>query len=199
MTIEESPRSPNNATPGRRAPLRGAGPEAVSEAEAEAVELGADGITPLWNGYVDERDKELRRMYGLTLAQYDKILTVQGGVCGVCGHPPAGKRAMDVDHDHDTNEIRGLLHHRCNQAIWVTIARYLKDPPARQVGPFFIPASRLEVQAKRSAAQAARQRQRRAAKRKEEADTPAAEESYADKVAAALASSTVHTNGERHG
>lgn len=54
----------------------------------------------------------LKREYNLTKEQYDELLQLQGGVCAICSGP-----ATDVDHDHDTNEVRGLLCHSCNRAL----------------------------------------------------------------------------------
>lgn len=69
----------------------------------------------------------LKRRYGLTLAQYDAMLQVQGGGCAVCGGPQANRRCGDrfcVDHDHATGRIRGLLCGPCNLAIG-----YFQDRP----------------------------------------------------------------------
>lgn len=58
----------------------------------------------------------LRSKFGLTLAEYDDMLAGQGGVCAICGLPPAEKR-LSVDHDHATGAIRGLLHSHCNLVL----------------------------------------------------------------------------------
>lgn len=63
--------------------------------------------------------KEARRIllaYGITQEQYDEMVTRQKGVCAVCGHADA-KRALSVDHDHETGRVRGLLCSGCNAAI----------------------------------------------------------------------------------
>lgn len=44
------------------------------------------------------------------------MLELQDGGCGVCGRP-AKTRRLDVDHDHKTKEIRGLLCHRHNRGL----------------------------------------------------------------------------------
>jgi hypothetical protein len=73
------------------------------------------------------REGDLRRKYGLTLADYDALLAKQGGHCAIC---PAvigevkRNRALFVDHDHATGKVRGLLCGRCNTAIG-----YLRDHP----------------------------------------------------------------------
>ena len=44
------------------------------------------------------------------------MLRDQKGVCAACGRPPHRTR-LDVDHDHATNEVRGLLCRGCNLAL----------------------------------------------------------------------------------
>lgn len=57
------------------------------------------------------------RKYNLTLDQYDQMLLAQGGVCAICAEPPVKKRTLDVDHNHETGENRGLLCGSCNRGI----------------------------------------------------------------------------------
>jgi hypothetical protein len=64
------------------------------------------------------RDAYLRRTYGITLDEYKRILAVQEGECFACGYIPGpGKRALNVDHDHKTGLVRGLLCGQCNRAL----------------------------------------------------------------------------------
>jgi hypothetical protein len=60
--------------------------------------------------------RSVLRQYGLTIEQYEQMFRAQGGVCLLCGLPPDAKH-LAVDHAHDTNEVRGLLHTSCNLAI----------------------------------------------------------------------------------
>jgi hypothetical protein len=68
------------------------------------------------------RNYDLKRMYGLTIDCYNKLLGQQGGVCAIC-HKPAeekmkgNKKYLCVDHCHDTGVVRGLLCDQCNRAI----------------------------------------------------------------------------------
>lgn len=62
------------------------------------------------------RDRGLRHRYGIDIDAYESLLEQQGGVCAICDSPP-GKRPLDVDHDHDTGVVRGLLCPRCNTAL----------------------------------------------------------------------------------
>lgn len=63
----------------------------------------------------------MKREYGITPEQWESMFKKQGGLCAICLksiHRPydgSGKRAADVDHDHKTGEVRGLLCHVCNR------------------------------------------------------------------------------------
>ena len=57
--------------------------------------------------------KMLIERYNITLEQYNEMLTAQNGVCSICGSPPS-RRNLDVDHNHNTGKVRGLLCHHCN-------------------------------------------------------------------------------------
>lgn len=57
-----------------------------------------------------------RSRTGITEAEYDRLLAVQGGGCAICGNPPKTRR-LHVDHDHKTGAVRGLLCFRCNRAL----------------------------------------------------------------------------------
>ena len=64
------------------------------------------------------------RHLGVTDEVYAQLLERQGGVCAICGNPPkAGGRRLDVDHDHATGEVRGLLCWTCNHKI---LGKYAK-------------------------------------------------------------------------
>src|SRR5262249_17405227 len=48
-----------------------------------------------------------------SLVQYNKMLTLQHGVCAICRKAP-GSRRLHVDHDHASGRVRGLLCWFCN-------------------------------------------------------------------------------------
>lgn len=63
-----------------------------------------------------ERDKRLRKEYGISEREYDAILEEQGGGCAICGKAP-GKRAHAVDHCHKDGHVRGILCWTCNATL----------------------------------------------------------------------------------
>ena len=63
------------------------------------------------------KDQRLLRLFNLTVADYERLLTYQGGVCAICKRPPKEEKRLAVDHDHKTGLIRGLLCHVCNQIV----------------------------------------------------------------------------------
>lgn len=58
------------------------------------------------------REKDLRRRYGITQEDYIKMWEEQDGKCKLCGKKPEGY--LDIDHDHKTGRVRGLLCRGCN-------------------------------------------------------------------------------------
>ncbi len=68
-----------------------------------------------------KRAQSYLRKYGITIAQYDEMLRLQGGVCALCRVPGRmGKYdKLDVDHCHETGRVRGLLCITCNHALGV--------------------------------------------------------------------------------
>jgi hypothetical protein len=58
------------------------------------------------------------RKYDLTEEEYFEMLEFQDGGCAICRTPDNGKRRfLDVDHDHETGRVRGLLCNRCNRLL----------------------------------------------------------------------------------
>jgi len=67
--------------------------------------------TPFYN-----RKNHLKKAYDMTLEDFDILYKKQNGKCKVCNinYP---KSKLCVDHDHISNEIRGLLCQACNKGL----------------------------------------------------------------------------------
>ena len=71
----------------------------------------------------NQRNYYLKKNFGIDLEEYNKIFAEQKGKCRICGkHQTELKRALAVDHDHETEIVRGLLCGRCNLGLG-----YFKD------------------------------------------------------------------------
>ncbi len=75
---------------------------------------GPNGGTCLFR---DKTEVILRR-YGIELWQYWGMFLIQRGACNFCGEELNGRTC--VDHNHETGNVRGILHQRCNVAIGTT-------------------------------------------------------------------------------
>ena len=60
-----------------------------------------------------KRGYRLRTRYGITAADFDKMVAVYEGMCWICRERPA----EHVDHDHETGEVRGVLCFTCNVGL----------------------------------------------------------------------------------
>jgi hypothetical protein len=71
------------------------------------------------------RGRAMKYLYGLKVAEYNRLFSIQNGRCAICGkHQSELKRRLDVDHDHHTDEVRGLLCNCCNKII----ERHINSP-----------------------------------------------------------------------
>ena len=69
--------------------------------------------------------RTLCRKHGMTIAQYQLLLSTQGGACAICRNPPEAGRSLCIDHDHTCCAgsyscgqcVRGLLCVKCNRAV----------------------------------------------------------------------------------
>lgn len=66
-----------------------------------------------------EYRRENLKRYGITLEIYQEMFSRQRGVCAICKNPTNHKygRRLDVDHDHATGIVRGLLCCKCNRGL----------------------------------------------------------------------------------
>lgn len=70
---------------------------------------------------IKDRNGQLKK-YGLIPSDFDKMMELQKGLCAICGKPSIAKnqygmRLLDIDHNHNTGQVRGLLCTKCNTAI----------------------------------------------------------------------------------
>jgi len=61
--------------------------------------------------------RRLKSNFGITKEDYETLFEAQHGVCASCGKSEPNGRRLAVDHDHDTDKIRGLLCTNCNTGI----------------------------------------------------------------------------------
>lgn len=66
----------------------------------------------------------IKKLYGMTMEEYEALLRKQAYRCAICRGPEIRKRRngqpmrLSVDHDHVTKIPRGLLCVRCNVIVW---------------------------------------------------------------------------------
>jgi hypothetical protein len=64
------------------------------------------------------RNWKLLQNYGITNQDYEQMLENQEFCCaGCCVHQNILEKKLNVDHDHITGKIRGLLCGNCNRAL----------------------------------------------------------------------------------
>ena len=56
-------------------------------------------------------------MYGITREDYVLLLESQNNKCKICQLEFVTEGDIRIDHNHDTNQVRGLLCHSCNVAL----------------------------------------------------------------------------------
>lgn len=82
------------------------------------------------------RRRRLRNKFGLSVAEFDSLFEAQGFCCAICkSKKPHGRFArFHVDHDHRTDEVRGLLCNRCN----IGLGMFLDDPKRLRMATQYI-------------------------------------------------------------
>lgn len=93
-----------------------------------------------------QRNYHLKKCYGIKQADYEMMLNYQEHKCAICNEQLGEK--LFVDHNHSTEEVRGLLCLNCNLAlgyvkenrqILENMIDYLTDYPAQ-----FLPIKRTQ-------------------------------------------------------
>jgi predicted RNA-binding Zn-ribbon protein involved in translation (DUF1610 family) len=80
--------------------------------------MSCDNFKPHnWSG-LEREDNIMRKQYGISTQQFAELLEFQGGGCAICAKPIENiRRRMNIDHDHETNKVRGILCTGCNTGI----------------------------------------------------------------------------------
>lgn len=88
-------------------------------------------------------ERAILAKYGVSPEDYRAVLEGQGGKCAICQKATGKTRRLAVDHDHATDEFRGLLCGTCNHRllgaahdgteILKRAIDYLENPPARRI------------------------------------------------------------------
>lgn len=99
------------------------------------------------------RASAVRRRFGITDAEYQRLYEAQQGRCFICRRATGRVKRLAVDHDHRCDQghepttgcpecVRGLLCSECNRmlgrlgddpAAFLRAAEYLRRPPAHAV------------------------------------------------------------------
>jgi hypothetical protein len=61
------------------------------------------------------RNRQLKHMFGITLADFNRMVEEQNNCCAICGEKFT--KTPHVDHDHETRRIRRLLCLQCNSGL----------------------------------------------------------------------------------
>ncbi len=73
---------------------------------------------------------------------YASLYAFQNGLCPLCQRATGKTKRLAVDHDHKTDDVRGLLCGPCNQMLgharddinfFARAIAYLNNPPARRL------------------------------------------------------------------
>lgn len=66
-----------------------------------------------WN-----RRTALQRYFDMTEDEFAELNDIQNGICAICDEAPVDDSTrLNIDHDHDSGVVRGLLCRGCNQGL----------------------------------------------------------------------------------
>ena len=70
---------------------------------------------------LNRRRWRLKKLYNISMEEYDARLKAQGGVCAICRKAPTDSSGrfsiLHVDHDHVTGKVRDLICFTCNAGL----------------------------------------------------------------------------------
>ncbi|MBP7118572.1 endonuclease VII domain-containing protein [Candidatus Woesebacteria bacterium] len=92
------------------------------------------------NNKFKRQEKDIKRKYNLSLEEFNILFNKQNKSCAICliKLPDGFHSNKNVDHDHETGKVRGLLCNKCNMGISlfgdskIVLANaitYLQNPP----------------------------------------------------------------------
>jgi hypothetical protein len=70
-----------------------------------------------------KKNTNLKRLYGISLEEVNRLMEKQGKSCAICKLPFNGGTGH-VDHCHTTDRVRGLLCNNCNNGL----GRFMDNP-----------------------------------------------------------------------
>ncbi len=107
--------------------------------------------TNYWGNNMCNKCAKMRTKYGLSVENITKLYPyIQKKQCQICLEIKKDKnrRAVNIDHDHETGEVRGIVCNICNvllshyeklrktvssDSYWPFLEDYLKNPPAQKI------------------------------------------------------------------
>lgn len=86
-------------------------------------------------------ERRLKHEYGINYAQWQKMFNLQNGCCAICSrHQSNLSRVLQVDHNHTTGVVRGLLCTKCNTKLAV-----VEDPGFIDKARFYLCNSEVKL------------------------------------------------------
>jgi hypothetical protein len=70
-----------------------------------------------WDHKNDKVLAQKIKKFGITVEQFNEMFKKQEGVCKICGSPQQQNKRLCIDHNHNTEEVRGLLCFQCNRSL----------------------------------------------------------------------------------
>jgi hypothetical protein len=68
-------------------------------------------------GRLSAKNTRLKSSYGITIAEYNDMLSAQGGRCACCGRHGTEVTRLVLDHDHFSGKVREIICDDCNIAL----------------------------------------------------------------------------------
>lgn len=70
-----------------------------------------------WSG-LERNDNIMRKQYGISTDEFSALLKYQNNSCAICLKPiELLRRRINIDYDHVTNKVRGILCTGCNTGL----------------------------------------------------------------------------------